>query len=142
MVTTTAGQGWTRRTVPVSELHDLDPLAPDVLDHLVQTRLVVVGQHQATITHESLVAAWPRLREWVETRRGDLARREAVTRAAEDWDANDRHPDHLLRGGRLASVAEWRDLTTEPPTPLQEDFVRASVERDEREQVEPCAGIG
>ena len=128
MVTTAPAQGWTRRLVPLEELLAAAPEARAVLDRLVEGRLVVVRTDDATLSHESLVGAWPRLREAVDARRGDLARREAVERAARDWDAAGRGEDHLLRGSRLQAVDEWRSTAQDPLTPLQEDYVTASRE--------------
>ena len=139
MVTTAPAQGWTRRLVPLEELLAADPDARAVLDHLVDGRLVVVRTDDATLSHESLVGAWPRLREAVDARRGDLARREAVERAARDWDAAGRGEDHLLRGSRLQAVDEWRSTAQDPLTPLQEDYVEASRQLAERMADEQAA---
>lgn len=126
LVTTAPAQGWTRRLAPLTELADLGEDAPEVLRHLVDHRLVTVRADDATLSHESLVGAWPRLREAVESRRGDLTRREALERAAADWDAHGRTDDHLLRGTRLQAVADWAASSDEPLTALQEDFLAAS----------------
>lgn len=126
MVATAPAQGWTRRLAPLAELTDLGKDAPEVLGHLVDRRLVTVRADDATLSHESLVGAWPRLRDAVETRRGDLARREALERAATDWDSHGRSDDHLLRGARLQATADWAASTGEPLTTLQEDYLAAS----------------
>ncbi|WP_131104728.1 AAA family ATPase [Ornithinimicrobium sufpigmenti] len=126
MVTTAPAQGWTRRLAPLVELADLGEDASDVLSHLVARRLVTVRADDATLSHESLVGAWPRLRDAVEARRGDMARREALDRAATEWDTHGRGEDHLLRGSRLQTAAEWAASADEPLTPLQSDYLAAS----------------
>lgn len=126
MVATAPAQGWTRRPAPLAELTELGGEAPEVLSHLVARRLVTVRADDATLSHESLVGAWPRLREAVEARRGDLARREALDRAAREWDTHGRGDDHLLRGSRLQGAADWVAGADEPLTPVQKDYLAAS----------------
>lgn len=139
MVATAPAQGWTRRLAPLEELAHLDAHARDVLDHLVMHRLVTVRTDDATLSHESLVGAWPRLKDAVESRRGDLARRETLDRAAREWDAHGRGEDHLLRGSRLSAVAEWSSGSSEQLTPLQQDFLTASSRLEERLEAEQRA---
>src|SRR5699024_8352638 len=139
MVATAPAQGWTRRLAPLDELVHLAPSAPDVLDHLVAHRLVTVRTDDATLSHESLVGAWPRLTDAVESRRGDLARRETLDRAAREWESNGRGEDHLLRGSRLTAVAEWGAGSHEHLTPLQQDFLAASHRLEQRLEVEQRA---
>ena len=107
MVTSTGGPGWTRRSAPLAELTGVHPQSQQVLAHLVSRRLVTVRATDATLSHESLILAWPRLREWARERAGDLARRDALERASEEWEASGRSEDHLLHGTRLAAVLEW-----------------------------------
>lgn len=126
MVSSSTSRQWTRRVVPLPELHGLDPAAPTVLSHLIDTRLVTVGTEEATLSHEALLGAWPRLRELVETQRGDLARREALDSAAREWDEGQRSEDHLLRGSRLAGVEEWVATATEPLAPLHDEYLAES----------------
>lgn len=126
MVMSAPTQGWTRRLAPLDELVEIDPLAPEVLDHLVARRLVTARIDDATLSHESLVGAWPRLRHAVESRRGDLARREALEHAAREWQSHGKGEDHLLRGSRLLAAADWSAQASEPLTPLQESYLAAS----------------
>ncbi|KAB2349486.1 WD40 repeat domain-containing protein [Actinomadura rudentiformis] len=58
------------------------------------------------VSHEALIDAWPRLREWLDKDREALRRRQWLTHAAADWDRNARDPELLFRGSRLA---EWDD---------------------------------
>ncbi|RIK15578.1 MAG: hypothetical protein DCC50_07660, partial [Acidobacteria bacterium] len=136
---TGSGQGWTRRLVSVAELAALDAAAREVLDHFVARRLVTVGTDVATLSHESLVGAWPRLRDAVEARRGDLARRDSLERVARDWDEDGRSEDHLLRGSRLAATDEWVVAAPEPLPALQQDFLDASRRLEERTRSERTA---
>ena len=137
---TTAAQGWTRRLVPTEEVVGADDHARAVLDHLVDRRLVTVRTDDATLSHESLVGAWPRLQDAVEARRGDLARRDTLDRGATEWDREGRGEDHLLRGTRLAATAEWAATLPAPLTPLQQDFLDASRRLDDRLRAERRAG--
>lgn len=132
MVTSAPPRSWTHRLVPLAEIESISPEAPTVLDHLIERRLVTVGTDTATLSHEALLGAWPRLHELVEARRGDLARREALERSAREWEAGDRGEDHLLRGRRLAAAEEWVNAATEPLAPLQRDYLTASQEFSHR----------
>lgn len=126
MVTSSSSHQWTRRVVPVAELHGIAETAPTALSHLIDRRLVTVSQETATLSHEALLAAWPRLREIVKAQQGDLARREALDSAAHEWQDGQRSEDHLLRGTRLAGVEEWVATASEPLTPLQEQYLDQS----------------
>ncbi|WP_162802778.1 nSTAND1 domain-containing NTPase [Ornithinimicrobium avium] len=135
MVTGSA-QGWTRRLVPTAEIVAVDEDARSVLERLVDRRLVTVGKDVTTLSHESLVEAWPRLRDAVEARRGDLARRDSLERVARDWDDDGRDDDHLLRGSRLVATSEWAATAPEQLTALQQEFLDTSRRLDKRTRAE------
>ncbi|TQM77786.1 WD40 repeat protein [Saccharothrix saharensis] len=125
--------GDTRRRVPRSELAALgrDPEAvAAVVDAFTGSRLLTRDQDTVEITHEALVRAWPRLRDWINSdRAGNLVRQE-LEQAAAGWDRDHRDPSRLYRGGRLdtaRAVASTRDL---PPTAAL--FLAESVRRHHR----------
>ncbi|MFJ6676960.1 hypothetical protein ACIQMJ_38175 [Actinosynnema sp. NPDC091369] len=125
--------GDTRRRVPRSELSALgrDPDAvAAVVDAFTSSRLLTQDQDTVEITHEALLRAWPRLRDWVNSdRAGNLVRQE-LEQAAAGWDRDHRDPSRLYRGGRLETaraLASTRDL---PPTASA--FLAESVRRHHR----------
>ncbi|MEU6352528.1 helix-turn-helix domain-containing protein [Streptomyces sp. NPDC047072] len=101
----------TRRRVSLDEL--LDPDAPQageytaVLAAYVEQRLVTVDSESVEISHESLLTAWPRLREWIGADRAGLRIHRRLTEAARHWKEAQHDPGLLLRGTALAVTGEW-----------------------------------
>ncbi|WP_128433715.1 WD40 repeat domain-containing protein [Streptomyces cyaneus] len=77
------------------------------LEALVQARLVTLDAETVEITHEALLHAWPRLRDWIdEDRQGNLLRQ----RLEEDgraWEESGRDSSLLYRGSRLGQARSW-----------------------------------
>ncbi|MER6167432.1 WD40 repeat domain-containing protein [Streptomyces violaceorubidus] len=77
------------------------------LEALVRARLVTLDSDTVEITHEALLHAWPRLRDWIdEDRAGNLLRQ----RLEEDglaWEESNRDSALLYRGSRLAQAGGW-----------------------------------
>ncbi|WP_379816948.1 nSTAND1 domain-containing NTPase [Kutzneria kofuensis] len=116
LIAVNAGADDTKRRVRRDELPaDAEP----VLDTMVRARLVTVDADTVELTHEALLHAWPRLREWVaEDRQGLLVHQQLVD-AALTWDREGHDPAVLYRGNRLAVAMEWaarhrEDLERDP----------------------------
>ncbi|MET9731822.1 hypothetical protein ABZZ79_14550 [Streptomyces sp. NPDC006458] len=77
------------------------------LEALVRARLVTLDAETVEITHEALLHAWPRLRDWIdEDRTGNLLRQ----RLEEDgraWEDSRRDTALLYRGSRLEQAHGW-----------------------------------
>ncbi|CAL9502331.1 hypothetical protein SUDANB108_03483 [Streptomyces sp. enrichment culture] len=77
------------------------------LEALVRARLVTLDAETVEITHEALLHAWPRLRDWIdEDRQGNLLRQ----RLEEDgraWEESGRDTSLLYRGSRLEQAHTW-----------------------------------
>ncbi|MET9966141.1 AAA family ATPase [Streptomyces sp. NPDC006356] len=77
------------------------------LEALVRARLVTLDAETVEITHEALLHAWPRLRDWIdEDRQGNLLRQ----RLEEDgraWEGSNRDSSLLYRGSRLEQAHGW-----------------------------------
>ena len=89
-----------------------DPgLFDSTLRHLTDRRLVTVssaGNEEPTVDlgHETMIAHWPTLRDWIdESRASEMARRR-IERDAGDWQRNGRDPAELYRRRRLADALE------------------------------------
>ncbi len=131
----------TRRRKPADALlAELGEGAGRVLDRLVEARLLVCDQGDAThpttleIAHEALIRRWPTLGSWLEEG--------AEARAARDWlrgllSEREREPGFVLRGAQLAAAAEMRErFPGELPAEVLafiEDSERAAREAAERE---------
>jgi WD40 repeat protein/transcriptional regulator with XRE-family HTH domain len=131
----------TRRRARIAELVP-DPDDRAALDAFVTHRLLTAsgkaGEPDGTveITHEVLLTAWPRLREWIDTSRTDLLIRRRVTEEAREWEAHGRRTSDLLRGRKLALA---RPLATDPVkradlTTPERDLLDASISADEARQ--------
>ncbi len=104
----------TRRRVARTELEVLaDPedadasLASTVLDRFAERHLLIAEADGVQVSHDALLAAWPRLLGWLDEYRDSLRLHRQLTRAATAWDTSGRDPAALLRGARLASAVEW-----------------------------------
>src|SRR5947207_1460143 len=115
-----------------AQLEELTPAGDDptritnVLDTLVAARLVTVDSGGVELAHEALLREWPQLRAWVDEARDGLRLQRHLTTAASSWDALDRDPAELYRGGRLAIALDW--LATNPQlSAVERDFLDASL---------------
>ncbi|GGX16148.1 PD40 domain-containing protein [Streptomyces lomondensis] len=98
------------------------------LEALVRARLVTLDAETVEITHEALLHAWPRLRDWIdEDRQGNLLRQ----RLEEDgraWEESDRDTSLLYRGSRLEQAHAWaRSAGDRFLTRSAVEFLAASV---------------
>ncbi|MGX1807598.1 nSTAND1 domain-containing NTPase [Nocardia sp. NPDC055321] len=104
----------TRRTVTRPELltRTADSVAAaTALDVLARTRLVTVDSGSVHLTHEIVLGAWPRLRDWIEDDRVGFLVRQRLEADASEWDSTGRDPSLLYRGQRLGTA---RDNTNPP----------------------------
>ena len=107
-----------------------DPAAQRLLTLLVRSRLVTAARDGYVLAHESLVRSWPRLANWL--RDGEVAARLVVdlSRAATQWDDDDRHPASLLRGPRLHLAAALTQEEAIGLGPLETALLEASLAAD------------
>lgn len=94
----------TRRRAEHTELADD---VEDVLYRFVEARLLTAYADAVEISHEALLTAWPRLREWIDADQAGLRIHRQITDAARAWDEGDRDPGGLLRSGKLSMAREW-----------------------------------
>ncbi|MGW4643360.1 caspase, EACC1-associated type [Sphaerisporangium sp. NPDC004334] len=95
-------------------------------DALVKARLISVTEKGAEISHEALLRAWPRLREWIAEDRDELRLRQRLATAATAWHEQGRDPYLLLRGVSLESAESWAAGRDQELDALQQDFLRQS----------------
>ncbi|MYY01424.1 MULTISPECIES: transporter substrate-binding domain-containing protein [unclassified Streptomyces] len=125
-----------RRVNRIRLLHDSTHpgTASEVLEVLAGTQLVTVEAGTVEITHEVLLHAWPRLRQWIEDDRSGLRIHQQLAQDSDAWERNGRNPAQLYRGSRLGLAREWVNSSTRGshPSPLQRKFVNASVQAVQR----------
>ncbi|MGH3628230.1 MAG: NACHT and WD repeat domain-containing protein [Sciscionella sp.] len=109
----------------------------EVLDQFIIARLVTIDGDTIEITHEALLTAWPRLREWLDADAVWRRFHRRLTSAATHWQDTGRDPDCLYQGGVLETAREWiedsdrrRELDT-----LEREFLDVSFTRLADEQV-------
>lgn len=134
----------TRRRVTREELPD-HPNADlvEVLARFVEQRLITVDADTVQISHEALVHAWSRLREWLDADREGLRVHRRLQTAAISWQEAGYDPSSLYRGVSLAAAQEWADAAdhTAELNAVEFSFLNASLEeqarqsRDKRKQV-------
>lgn len=100
-----------------------------VLDAFTDARLLTADADEVEISHEALLWAWPRLREWIDGDRARLGMHRRLAEAARGWQAEDRDPSLLLRGVRLAAVSPLPDEQTDDASvvlrPVEREFLTA-----------------
>lgn len=125
----------TRRREPRSEVEAVSGVSAGLVDNLVDARLLTLDRQPASreptveLVHEALLDAWPRLRRWVDDDRAALAAASRLRADAAAWAGQDRDPELLYGGARLAAAEQ---MATEGAIGLSEqerDFVRLAVER-------------
>ena len=136
----TLGEGIpdTRRRARLAELPD-DPATQAVLHRFASARLLSYDRDPTTraptveVAHEALIAAWPRLRTWLEEDRSMLRHQRQLTEAADAWAARGQEPADLHRGSHLAADEELLDAGI-ALNDLEVDFVRRSMSHREAER--------
>ncbi|GAA2792722.1 hypothetical protein GCM10010452_21370 [Crossiella cryophila] len=113
-----------------------DPAAAQqAINRLTAARLLTLDRDTARLSHEVLLRAWPRLREWVDTDRDWLHAHQQLSTDATAWDRADRDPSLLYRGNRLAALrgraAESRTDTADLE-PVLAEFMTASWDDERR----------
>ena len=125
-----------RRRVPLSELglEGRDGARRRaVIEQFVARRLLTIDAGHLEVTHEALLAGWPRLAGWLSEDALGRAVRAHLAPEAADWAADGRPGDRLYGGTRLDSALEWLARPDSDPTPVEREFLRASAERAEAE---------
>jgi hypothetical protein len=141
----------TRRRVLRSELTALqsskyalnEQALNDVLEIFGRSRLLTFDRDPATraptieIAHEALLRVWHRLKEWVHNSRDHLHQHRRLMVAAAEWLDFRRDSSYLLQGARLDAFEAWAGETDLALTPLEDEFLQASLEeRLSKQQME------
>jgi len=97
-----------------------------VIDAYTSSRLLTTARDAVQITHEALLVAWPRLRDWLEEDRADSLKRQTVEDAAAEWKQADHDSSLLYRGARLETTAAWAASRSGQLTLTARAFLAAS----------------
>lgn len=119
----------TRRPVRREQLlRHLPGQARTALQELTAARLLTVDADVVSITHEALLHAWPRLREWIAADREGLRVHHRLSEATEAWDAEQHHASLLYSGPRLALATDWAADHDDRLSTAERAFLTASRE--------------
>ena len=135
-----AGEGTavTRRRVALGEFDtERDPLLADVLERLIEARLLTADEHTVEVTHEALFREWPRLRTWLEEDASGRRLQVHLAAASREWDAMGRAQADLYRGARLSAALEWSTEHPDQVNALEREFLetgRALAQREADDQ--------
>ena len=77
------------------------------LEALVHARLVTLDADAVEITHEALLHAWPRLRDWIDEDRNGNLLRQRLEEDGRAWEGSNRDTSLLYRGSRLQQARSW-----------------------------------
>ncbi len=107
-------------------------VAPDdehaaIIERLVSARLLSSDGDTVEIAHESLAAAWPRLRSWLDDDVEGLRIMRHLSVAADSWDELGRPDSELYRGARLSKAEQWRGTSAPHLAAVEQDFLDASA---------------
>jgi WD40 repeat protein/transcriptional regulator with XRE-family HTH domain len=119
----------TRRRATFNELilkpEDAD-ITHAVLNALADARLITTTEDAVEVAHEALIREWPTLRGWLEENRSGLRLHRQLTESAQEWLTQQRAPDMVFRGARLALAREWAFTHAEDMNVLEHEFLTAS----------------
>ena len=105
----------------------IDDAHAQIVDRLVDARLLTTDEESVQLSHEALAREWPRLKDWL----ADDVEGQRIMRhlgsAAAAWDAMARPDSELYRGGRLTTAQHWRDAVDPALTAVEREFLDASA---------------
>ena len=126
-----------RRRVPIEELDvATDDDVARVVGVLTEARLLTIAEGTVEVSHESLLAEWPRLRGWLDEDRAGRRLRAHLATSAREWDGRGREPGDLYRGPRLAAALDWSADHVDELNVLEREFLDAARAEHERELAE------
>lgn len=120
------------RRLPRQELSG-EVIQRQVVDSMVRVRLLTMQQDAVEVAHEALVRAWPRLRTWLDEDSEDVRILRHLSLRAQEWQAQGRPEAELYRGTRLQRALDFSRAEPQALTPVENDFLRASEERNRAE---------
>jgi WD40 repeat protein len=111
----------------------VDPETDELVERLIDARLLTSDEFGIEMAHEALARAWPRLRVWLEEDLEGQRIRHHLTMSAGSWLAMDRAPSELYRGPRLATALAWRESAGPSLTALEQEFLDAAAIHEQEE---------
>jgi WD40 repeat protein/DNA-binding SARP family transcriptional activator len=98
-----------------------------LVELLVEARLVSIDGDTVQIAHEALVRVWPRLRGWLDDDVDGQRLFRHLAGAAEAWESMGRPDSELYRGSRLGRTVDWQGRTLPELSDTESAFLECSV---------------
>jgi WD40 repeat protein/transcriptional regulator with XRE-family HTH domain len=97
--------------------------------------------HDSTVevAHESLIRAWGRLRQWLDSSREELLLQRRLTAAAAEWTDAARDPSFLATGARLEQLSTWAATTSLALNQQEQEYLDASLAEQRAQQRQVAA---
>ena len=99
----------------------------------VDGKLVLAADSTVEVAHETLIRKWQRLQDWIEADRTGMSIHHRLTEAAAEWEQKQRDPGLLDHGTRLAVCKEWAHKHSQELSPLEQQYLSTSLQRERTE---------
>jgi WD40 repeat protein/DNA-binding SARP family transcriptional activator len=135
----------TSRRVRTSELQSLRADRGDmaeVIERFARHRLLVFDRDPQSreptlgLAHEALLAAWPRVQQWVDEARDDVRQQRRVAASAGQWIESGQDRSYLLSGSRLDQATHWISSTRMLLGASERTYIAASMAERIRAEAE------
>ncbi|GAA4546990.1 nSTAND1 domain-containing NTPase [Amycolatopsis samaneae] len=123
------------------EFTDDAATAEEALEVLAAERLVTLDAESAEITHEALLQAWPRLRDWIDQDRAGNLVRQRLDEDAAAWQDQGRDASALYRGARLETARHAAAARPAHLTGAAREFLATSERHRRRSSWGRRAGV-
>lgn len=99
----------------------------------------VNGEATVEIAHEALIAAWERLRDWIQASREELRLRRRFRALVQEWERSGYETSFLARGRQLEQFRKWAATTDLVLLGSEAAYLRASLEAWETQRAREVA---
>jgi WD40 repeat protein/DNA-binding SARP family transcriptional activator len=111
----------------------LDVEHEQLVEDLVDARLLSSDEGDLQLAHEALAREWPRLRDWLDEDVDGQRIFRHLSGAAQAWESMHRPESELYRGVRLAGAVDWAGRSNVDLTKTEQAFLDASSAQAEQE---------
>jgi hypothetical protein len=118
----------TRKRAPLEQV-ERDAASRELIQALVEARLLTTSQNLAEVAHEALFRSWKQLKDWIEEAQDDLILLRRVRSDADLWNQVGRDKIYLWTDERLKPVYEMQKRLEPNWNEYEKEFIRLEVER-------------
>src|SRR5438552_65392 len=119
-------------------LNELDRSARQVIEPLVQARLITLDEDKESgietvqIANEAYLKGWKRLHNWIADDRNFLLWRQQLRPKIAEWESTGRDPGALLSGAPLEGALRWREKRPEDLNEAETLYIDDSKRESEK----------